>query len=102
MLLYAGERTWVVTERTWKALNTFHHKVARYITGDHIQLMSNGEWLLPSSSEVLEKAGLHTVKEYVDRRKLTITPFIQRRPIYVKCLNSKVTWTNVHQKVWWN
>ena len=101
VLLYASE-TWVMTDRLWIALNTFHHKVARYITGDHIRLMSNGEWILPSSEDVLERTGLFTMEEYVNRRKETILPFVKRRPIYVTCLNSTRASTNVAQKVWWD
>ena len=100
VLLYAAE-TWVLTERMMVALNTFHHRVARYIAGDHIQLLPNGEWELPRSEEVLEKSGLHTIEEYVRRRKQTITPWVRGRPIFERCLNSKPAWTNVNQKVRW-
>ena len=100
VLLYAAE-TWVLTERMMIALNTFHHRVARYIAGEHIQLLPNGEWKLPRSEEVLEKSGLYRIEEYVKRRKLTITPWVRGRPIFERCLNSKPAWTNVNKKVWW-
>ena len=99
VLLYAAE-TWILTDRSWLALNTFHHKVARYITGKHIQLLPHGEWKLPRSEEVLEEARLFTMEEYVRRRKQTIIPWVMKRPIFQRCLNSKRAWTNVNQKVW--
>ncbi len=100
VLLYASE-SWVLTERAKLALNSFHHKCARYIAGEHIQQRPNGEWSLPSSSVVLEKCGLFSMEEYIGRRKETIEAFVTHRPIFQACLDSIASAGNVNQKVWW-
>ena len=40
-------------------------RCARYITGLHIRPNQDGTWTHPSSVEVLEKAGLLTIQEYI-------------------------------------
>jgi hypothetical protein len=41
MLLY-GSESWVLTQQMEKSLQSFHHKGARYITGQHIRKNSDG------------------------------------------------------------
>jgi hypothetical protein len=100
VLLYASE-SWVLTERTIKALSSFHNRCARFISGDHIRQKPNGEWILPPTAEVLEKCKLRTVKEYIEKRRRTIRAFVEARPIYEACIASTPTDNNVNQKVWW-
>ncbi len=100
VLLYAAE-TWVPTERAMVALNSFHHRCARYIAGDHIRQKSDGEWILPCSEEVLAKCGMFSIEEYIRRRKQTIENYVVRRPIYQTCLSSIASAGFVNQKVWW-
>jgi hypothetical protein len=101
VLLY-GSESWVITERMWKVLNGFHNRCARFISGDHIRQKPNGEWILPSTKAVLAKCKLHTIEEYIRRRKRTVKTFVESRPIYDACVASTPTASNVNQKVWWN
>ena len=36
VLLY-GSESWVMTQKMWKAVDSFHSSCARYIAGDHIR-----------------------------------------------------------------
>ena len=101
VLLYASE-SWVMTDPAMKALNSFHHKCARYIAREHIKQQTNGEWILPSSTAVLQKCGLFKIEEYIMRRKQTVENFVLGQPIYQTCINSVVSAGNVNQKVWWD
>jgi hypothetical protein len=100
VLLYATE-TWVVTEHSMKALNSFHHRCARHIAGDHIRQNPNGEWYLPATDRVLEVSGLLTVEAYITKRVDTMRALMEGRPIFDQCLASTPSPNNINQKVWW-
>jgi hypothetical protein len=60
------------------------------LTGDFIrQQDEEGEWICPKSEEVLKKAGVLTVEEYIQRRRETIMKYAQTRDIYGKCKSSR-------------
>ena len=75
ILLY-GSETWVPADRMLKLLNSFHHKCARHIAQDPIRLQPDGTWHTPRSHLVLEQCGLHSMADYIQRRKDTITSFV--------------------------
>jgi hypothetical protein len=101
VLLY-GSESWVITERMRKAVESFHNRCARFITGEHIRQKPNGEWILPPTTEVLKKCKMRTILEYIERRRQTAKTFMTNRPIYEACIDSTPTASNVNQKVWWN
>ena len=101
VLLY-GSESWVMTQKMWKAVDSFHSSCARYIAGDHIRQRPNGEWVLPPTARVLEQCKLRTVGEYIARRKETVSDFMKSRPIYATCIKSTPSAGNVNQKVWWD
>ena len=84
-----------------KKLNSFHHRCARYITGQHIRQNPDESWTCPSSEYVLIKAGLWTIKEYVRRRRSTVRRDIVAKFIYRKCEASQPLASNPNQLVWW-
>ena len=43
---------------------------------------------LPKSEEVLKKAGVLTIEEYIQRRRDTIMKYVETRNIYVRCKSS--------------
>jgi len=100
VLLY-GSESWTLTEGTLKKLRSFHSRVARYLTGRHIRPNPDGSWTCPSTSDVLEEAGLCTIDEYIDRRRATVTQYAQQRQIYQQCLRSRALSTNVNKVMWW-
>ena len=46
---------------------------------------STGAWVYPASAVMLEKAGLHTLAEYIQIWWQTIAAFIVNRPIFDPC-----------------
>jgi hypothetical protein len=67
VLLY-GSESWVLKQQMERSLESFHHKCARYIMGQHIQKNTDGTWTCPVSSEVLEKAHLLTIQTYIEKQ----------------------------------
>ena len=69
------------------------------MTGDFIrQDELTGEWICPDSKEVLEKAGVWTIEEYIQRRRDTILPYAKSREIYGRCTSAKQIGSNL---LWW-
>ena len=101
VLLY-GSESWVLTQKMWKAVESFHNCCARYIAGEHIRQKPNGEWVLPATTRILGQCKLRPVREYIERRRETVSDFVKSRPIYATCLGSKPAANNANQKVWWD
>jgi hypothetical protein len=100
VLLY-GSESWVLSERHWKDLRSFHNRCARHITGMHIRKNQDGTFTFPKTEEVLREAGLWSIEEYIQRRKDTIEKFAHGRPIYQQCIESTTLASNPNQLVWW-
>jgi hypothetical protein len=49
------------------------------------QNKEQGEWICPKSEEVLKKAGVLRIEEYMERRREMIMKYAQTRDIYGKC-----------------
>ena len=68
-LLYGCE-TWVVTSSIIKALESFHHRIARGLTKRHFRYFPEEDcWEIPPIGPVLQTAGLRSMREYVARRQ---------------------------------
>ncbi len=97
VLLY-GSESWVLTKSNMRQLRSFHSRVARFLTGRHIRQDRNGTWHYPPTAGVLEEAGLHSVEEYIQRRRDTVRmKFVFGRPILSECrqasgFNNKPVW----------
>ena len=100
ILLY-GSESWTLTRNILKRFDSFHARVARYLTGRHIRQLEDGTWFCPPTTEVLEEAGLFSIGEYIRRRRRTVRPFVRQRPLYRACLRSKALGTNIAKVVWW-
>jgi Flp pilus assembly protein CpaB len=59
------------------------------LTGEFIRQDEEGEWICPTSEEVLKKAGVLTIEEYIQRRRDTIMKYVETRNIYGKCKSSR-------------
>jgi hypothetical protein len=101
VLLY-GSESWAVTVAMGKRLQSFHHRCARYISGQHIRMNVDGTWTCPSSESVLKQTGLWTIDEYLLRRRETIKKYVIGTEIYKKCMASKPLASNPKQLVWWD
>ena len=52
-------------------LEGFHNRAAWYIEGMTARRAEYGEWNYPQVSDMMEAAGLWTIKEYTQRRQAT-------------------------------
>jgi Reverse transcriptase (RNA-dependent DNA polymerase) len=100
-VLLFGSETWALTKEMEGRLDAFHHRCARHLTQRHIRQKPDGTWDYPRSSEVLEEAGLKTIKEYIGSRKRNLMEFVSTREIYRQCTESKPLASDVNHKVWW-
>jgi len=64
-------------------------------TGDFIRQEEEGGWICPKSEEVLKKAGVLTIEEYIQKRRETIMKYAQTRDIYGKCKSSRKIASNL-------
>jgi hypothetical protein len=53
------------------------------LTWEFIQQNEEGEWICPKSEEVLKKAGVLMIEEYIERRREMIMKYAQMRNIYM-------------------
>jgi hypothetical protein len=76
-------------------LRSFHHQVARYITGRHIKELEDGTYFCPPMKEVLNAAGME------ERRRKTILNYAVTSAVYGRCIRSTAMSTNLNKIVWW-
>ena len=68
-----------------KALEGFHVAAARILTGMRPKKQRVGSWKYPHSGDVLQKAGLHTINDYIGQRRSHIAQKIASRPVLAEC-----------------
>jgi hypothetical protein len=87
VLLY-GCKSWEISQRILRTLEGFHHQVAWRITNRSIRPnLNTSEWLYPATAELLNLAGLHPMKSYLDQRRVNINNWVQNCPLYMLCKN---------------
>jgi hypothetical protein len=96
-----GSESWTLTGRMIGRLRSFHHRVARYITGRHIKELEDGPYFCHSMKEVLNAAGMETIEVYMDRRRNTLRNYAGTSAVYGRCIRSTAMSTNVNKVVWW-
>ena len=101
ILLY-GSESWVISKYKLNQLRSFHHRVARYITGRHIKKRPDGTYECPPTSETLEMAGLYPLETYIERRRQTVWQAVKNRPILERCRNSTALSTTRRRNTWWD
>jgi hypothetical protein len=98
-VLLHGSESWVLTKDLMRQLRSFHRRCCRGLTGEFIRQDEEGEWICPNSEEVLRKAGVLTIEEYIQRRRETIMRYAEARIIYGKCKSSRKIASN--NLLWW-
>ena len=72
ILLYGCE-SWELTPKLRSMLDAFHHRCCRYIAGKHIRPVDendlDGEWIHPSTEEILNELGLERMSVYIEQRR---------------------------------
>ena len=80
-VLLFGADTWVLTQRTEKALESFQSRVARRLTSKHPRQRTDGSWDYPPLAEALGEAGLEGIRKSVTSMHNTVTQYIATRLI---------------------
>ena len=82
VLLY-GSETWNLNETVLARLEGFHIRAAYRMARKHKPRKGLfGNLIYPSTKDVLEECGLHSVKEYINTRHATIAMYVVNRPIF--------------------
>jgi hypothetical protein len=81
LLLYASE-TWKIPNHG-QQLHSFHHKVARNHTNNHISKIRDTEiWFYPNMPQVLEEIGLLPINQHIQKHKKKLVMWAQNCDIY--------------------
>lgn len=101
VLLYGAE-TWVITQDILQVLHSFHHSVARRLTGRYPrQNLRTNDWIYPSITTTLEKAGMYRIEEYLQKRRLYLENYAKSTPILQECLDELRSGTTTRKAFWW-
>lgn len=101
-ILLFGSETWTVTGAMLKVLDSFHHRIARRITGKMARRSPDGEWVYPPLQEALQEAGLYSMQEYIRRRQRTVEQYIAVRPIHTLCRETTPRTGSSKFLRWWD
>ena len=75
-VLLFGEETWVLTRNMKSALDAFHGRVARHLTGRQPLRGRDGRWFYPALAEAMKEAGVVRIRTSILRRQNTVAQFI--------------------------
>ena len=101
VLLY-GSETWNLTETVLARLEGFHIRAAYRMARVHKPRKGLfGNWIYPSTKDVLKECGLHSVKEYINTRRATIAMYVVNRPIFRECQEGERRRGSMPRRWWW-
>ena len=80
-----GSEAWILTSRMEKALDSFHSRVARKITGRQPRRRKDGRWIYPPLAGIMKEKGMVGIKNSILWRQNTVAQFIATRPILDLC-----------------
>ena len=67
----------------------FHHRAARFLSGSPPRRLQDGTyWYLPAD-DAMEACGLLPIQVYIARRWARTLDYVQQRPIYDLCANTR-------------
>ena len=87
-----GAEMWVLTPRMYQDLCSFHHRVARRITGSQLKRRGDGIWDYPPLAAAMAEAGFEEIGVNVTRRQNTFAQYLATQPIMDLCEQS--VWRN--------
>ena len=68
-VLLFGAETWVLTPRIERALNSFMHGAARWITGRQLRRGWDGKWFYPSLEGAMKESGFKDIRTSINNRQ---------------------------------
>ena len=71
-----GIETWILSNQQRKMLESFHWRCVRFLTGDFITKLRNGDWHYPKTEDVMQKAGLKSIKQYIEQRRTNVEEYM--------------------------
>jgi hypothetical protein len=102
-VLLFGSETWVITDEILQLLTSFHHGIARRLTGRYPRpIADTDEWIHPSIQETLRIAGMFSIDEYLHRRRAYLECYVHDLPILQDCRFSLLTERSPRRVFWWN
>ena len=103
VLLYGAE-SWCISQGDLNRLNSFHLRVVRYLTGQHIRKKNEYEWEYPDHDKLLKQCGLVRIETYIQRRRGTLYKYLEdnKPDILKEAKQSKRHCKNVNKIMWWN
>ena len=66
-ILLFGSKSCDLSTQLIAKLEAFNNRVAMFITRQFIRPGADGEWIYPSSTELLEQCGLITIRNYIEK-----------------------------------
>ena len=99
VLLY-GVETWTVTPAMMRVLESFHHRVARRISGMMAHRVGD-DWVYPPIGEALRRVGLRPIRDYVRSRQASIEDYVSTRPIFELCTSTRPRTGGSKATRWW-
>ena len=85
VVLLFGSETWVLTPHMERALGSFQHKVARWITRMQPRRRGGGGWYYPPLASDMEEVGFEETGVYIQKRQNMVVQYIATRPILDPC-----------------
>jgi len=101
VLLY-GSETWNLTKTVLARLEGFHIRAAYQMARKHKPCKGLfGNWIYPSTKDVLEECGLHSVKDYINTCHSTIMMYVVNQPIFQECQEGDWRRGSMPCRWWW-
>ena len=74
----------------------------RFLTGDYIRQLPNGDWIYPRTADVMAKTKLKSIQEYISERRKHVEKHlsVDSNPI-LEIMNSNDIEINMEQVNWW-
>jgi len=88
VLLY-GSETWVWSLRVLNTVRGFHHRASWCLAGERPTRQHDGTYEYCPADEATKTCGLRPIQVYIARRRKHALTYVEKRPIYKLCKNSK-------------
>jgi hypothetical protein len=90
------------TDKVFKALAGFHHRVARRLSGRTPRyIRRTDEWVYPPIEEALAATGMATIESTVLARQSLLVDRIATRPILEICREEERLSGSTGRRYWW-